>query len=176
MHFCTNVPSCGGTMNTMTDALRIGYGEDSHALREGKPLIIGGVTIPSTRGSVAHSDGDALLHAVSDALLGAFALGDIGLHFPPSNPDYQGLNSRVILQSTIQLIHDHVGEFQIMNISGVVMLDRPKLAPYRKKIEREVAIELGIEPTRVAFSFKTSEGMALNHIQTRVTLLAHIAQ
>ena len=162
-------------MKPMFEALRIGYGEDSHALATGRPLIIGGVEIPATRGSEAHSDGDALLHAVSDAVLGAFALGDIGLHFPPSNPDYKGLNSRVILQSVLQLVRDHVGEFEIINISGVVMLDRPKLATYRKKIEREVAIELGMEPTRVGISFKTSEGMALDHIQTRVTLLARLA-
>lgn len=161
-------------MNTMTDALRIGYGEDSHALLAGKPLIIGGVSIPATRGSDAHSDGDALLHAVSDAILGAFALGDIGLHFPPSNPDYKGLNSRVILHSALEIVNNHVGEFDIINISGVVMLDRPKLASYRKKIEREIALELGMEPTRVGISFKTSEGMALDHIQTRVTLLAQL--
>lgn len=162
-------------MKPMFEALRIGYGEDSHALAPGRPLIIGGVEVPATRGSEAHSDGDALLHAVSDAVLGAFALGDIGLHFPPSNPDYKGLNSRVILQSVLQLVRDHVGEFEIINISGVVMLDRPKLASYRKKIEREIAIELEMEPTRVGISFKTSEGMALDHIQTRVTLLARLA-
>jgi 2-C-methyl-D-erythritol 2,4-cyclodiphosphate synthase len=151
--------------------LRIGYGEDSHALTEGRPLVIGGIKIESNVGAVAHSDGDVLFHALSDALLSAFALGDIGFYFPPSNPDSKDMNSQVILERVISELNQHAPNFRIQNVAGVVMLDKPKLAKYREMIQENVANRLGLKAADVGITFKTSEGLALGHIQARVTLL-----
>lgn len=151
-------------------ALRIGYGEDSHKLSEGRPLVIGGVTIESPVGAVAHSDGDVLLHALSDALLSVFALGDIGFYFPPSNPEFKDLNSQVILENVLLELKKQTS-FQIQNVAAVVMLDKPKLGKYREDIQKNVSGLLGLNPTDVGITFKTSEGLALEHIQARVTLL-----
>ncbi|MEJ2667268.1 MAG: 2-C-methyl-D-erythritol 2,4-cyclodiphosphate synthase [Deinococcales bacterium] len=154
------------------DGLRIGYGEDAHALAPGRPLVIGAVTVAgSPLGTVAHSDGDVLLHALSDALLAACAMGDIGQYFPPSNPNYRGLDSRVILQTVLQRLADQVGEFSILNLSAVVILDQPRLGPTRRDIQRQVAGELGIDVSRVGVTFKTSEGMTPDFIQARATVL-----
>ncbi len=154
------------------DSYRIGYGEDAHALAPGRPLVIGALTIDgSPVGTVAHSDGDVLLHALSDALLAAFAMGDIGQYFPPSNPNYRGLDSRVILQTVLQRVADQVGAYRIVNLSAVVVLDQPRLGPTRRDIQRQLAGELGIDASRVGVTFKTSEGMAPDFIQSRVTVL-----
>lgn len=154
------------------DDFRIGYGEDAHALAPGRPLVIGAVPIDgSPVGTVAHSDGDVLLHALSDALLAAYAMGDIGQYFPPSNPNYRGLDSRVILQTVLQRVADQVGEYRIVNLSAVVVLDHPRLGPTRRDIQRQLAGELGIDASRVGVTFKTSEGMAPDFIQARVTVL-----
>ncbi len=156
----------------MNASFRIGYGEDAHALAPGRTLVIGGVTIHgSPVGTVAHSDGDVLLHALSDALLAAFAMGDIGQYFPPSNPNYRGLDSRVILQTVHQLVADQTAPFDIVNIAAVVVLDQPRLGPTRRDIQRQVAGELGADASRVGVTFKTSEGMAPDFIQARVTVL-----
>jgi len=154
------------------EGLRIGYGEDAHALAPGRPLVIGATAIAgSPVGTVAHSDGDVLLHALSDALLAAYAMGDIGQYFPPSNPNYRGLDSRVILQTVLQRLSDQVGEYRILNLSAVVVLDQPRLGPTRRDIQRQVAGELGIDVSRVGVTFKTSEGMAPDFIQARATVL-----
>jgi 2-C-methyl-D-erythritol 2,4-cyclodiphosphate synthase len=154
------------------NGLRIGYGEDAHALAPGRSLVIGAVEITgSPVGTVAHSDGDVLLHALSDALLAAFAMGDIGQYFPPSNPNYRGLDSRVILQTVLQRLSDQVGTYRIVNLSAVVVLDQPRLGPTRRDIQRQVAGELGIDASRVGVTFKTSEGMAPDFIQARATVL-----
>jgi len=154
------------------DGLRIGYGEDAHALAPGRSLVIGAVKIDSSPvGTVAHSDGDVLLHALSDALLAAYAMGDIGQYFPPSNPNYRGLDSRVILQTVLQRLADQVGRYRIVNLSAVVVLDQPRLGPTRRDIQRQLAGELGIDASRVGVTFKTSEGMAPDFIQARATVL-----
>lgn len=151
---------------------RIGYGEDIHALANDRPLVLGGFPVPdSPHGPLGHSDGDALLHALSDALLSAFALGDIGQIFPPSNPNYKGLDSRVILQTVLERLESHAGEIRIGNVAAVITLDRPKLGPHRIAMQHTLAELLGIEASRIGLVFKTSEGMALGHIQTRVTVL-----
>ncbi len=155
-------------------ALRIGYGEDSHVLAEGRPLILGGVKIESPLGTVAHSDGDVLLHALSDALLSSFALGDIGFYFPPSNLDYKDMNSQIILERVLLELQKHAPSFQILNVAAVVMLDKPKLGKYREEIQKNVASLLGLELADVGITFKTSEGLALQHIQARVTLLLSV--
>lgn len=151
---------------------RIGYGEDAHALEAGRPLVLGGIEIPmSPTGASAHSDGDALLHALSDALLSAWGLGDIGQYFPPTNPNYRNLDSQVILQTVEDRIRDQVGEVRVVNVAAVVTLDRPKLQPRRLAMQRNLAELLRIEPGRVGLSFKTSEGLAPRHVQARVTVL-----
>ena len=152
--------------------IRIGFGEDAHGLVSGGKLVLGGYPVPdSPVGPHAHSDGDALLHAASDALLSAFALGDIGQYFPPSNPNYRDLDSQVILQTVVERITDAVGPFTIHNVTAVVTLDQPRLGPHRTAIQRQLAELLGLEPSRVGIGFKTTEGMAEAWVQARVTLL-----
>jgi 2-C-methyl-D-erythritol 2,4-cyclodiphosphate synthase len=157
--------------------MRIGYGEDAHALAEGRPLVLGNVRVPSRRGAVAHSDGDVLLHALSDALLSALALGDIGLYFPPSDPRHEGVSSADILEHVRSLIGQQAGNtgMVIFNVAAVITLDEPKLSPYREAIGARVAALLELSPERVGIGFKTSEGLAKEHVQARVTVLLSTA-
>ncbi len=152
---------------------KIGYGEDSHTLEKGKILTIGNLQIKnSPHGTIAHSDGDVLLHALSDALLSAFAVGDIGKYFPPSNMDYKDLDSKIILAKVLELIdYDNV---EINNIAAVVILDKPKLGNLREAIQARVAELLAIEINKVGITFKTSEGLAERHVQARVTVLLEL--
>ncbi len=151
---------------------RIGYGEDAHALGAGRPLIIGGITIPdSPHGPVAHSDGDVLFHALADALLSAFALGDIGLYFPPSQAEFKGLDSLVIIERVWQLLLEQVSDFSVVNLAAVITLDQPKLGPQRSVIQANVAELLNLPLDRVGIGFKTSEGLSPQHIQARVSVL-----
>jgi 2-C-methyl-D-erythritol 2,4-cyclodiphosphate synthase len=159
------------TIALMSD-WRIGFGEDAHQLAAGRPLVIGGVSIAgSERGALAHSDGDVLLHALADALLSAFALGDIGHYFPPSDAAYKDMDSAEILQQVMQMIHQQAGPFTVQNVAAVVTLDAPKLGGYRAQIGARLASLLGLSPERVGITFKTSEGLAPAHIQARVTVL-----
>lgn len=144
---------------------RIGYGEDSHRLEYGRELWLGGLLIESERGAIAHSDGDVILHALSDALLSAFALGDIGMLFPDYDPKWQGLESRIILELVLQKIREK--GFGLKQVSLVVMLDRPKLGPHRQDIELSLARLCGLPEDRVGITFKTSEGLAPDHAQCR---------
>lgn len=149
---------------------RIGYGEDAHRLEAGRPLILGGVPVPQAEaGAVAHSDGDAVLHAVADALLSGLALGDIGQYFPDSDAQWRGLDSRLILARALELVQGR--GYAPVNVALVVTLDRPKLGPLRAEIARSVAALLGLPESEVGVSFKTSEGLAPAHVQTRVTVL-----
>ncbi|MBB5236233.1 2-C-methyl-D-erythritol 2,4-cyclodiphosphate synthase [Deinococcus budaensis] len=149
---------------------RVGYGEDAHRLSEGRPLTLGGVPIPhAERGAVAHSDGDAVLHAVADALLSGLALGDIGHYYPDTAEENAGLDSRVILQESLALVREW--RYRPVNVALVVTLDRPKLGPLRGDIARSLAALLGLPETEVGVSFKTSEGLAPDHVQVRVTVL-----
>lgn len=151
---------------------RVGFGEDAHRLVSGRPLVIGGVTIASERGSEAHSDGDVLLHALSDALLSTFALGDIGQLFPPGKADTAGLASDVILAAVReQLFAGQAAGWSLVNIAAVVTLDQPKLGTYRTVIQERVTALLSVPAGRVGVTFKTSEGLALDHVQARVTVL-----
>ena len=150
--------------------VRIGYGEDAHALTEGRPLVVGGVEVPSPVGVVAHSDGDVLLHALSDALLSAAALGDIGTYFPPSNAQFKDMDSSQILEHVLKLLGEQ-GQVTLHNIAAVVTLDAPKLGKLRGEIQDNVARLLNLEPGRVGVTFKTSEGLAPGHIQARATVL-----
>jgi 2-C-methyl-D-erythritol 2,4-cyclodiphosphate synthase len=150
---------------------RVGYGEDAHALTPGRPLVLGNVFIESERGARAHSDGDALLHALADAILSAVALGDIGDYFPPSDPAYRNLDSAVIVQRALALARDAGPGLRLINVAAVVTLDAPKLGPHRDAVRRRVAELLGVVPEQVGLTFKTSEGLAPDHVQARATVL-----
>jgi len=154
------------------DDLRIGFGEDAHRLAEGRPLLLGGVPIPEApRGAVAHSDGDTLLHAVTDALLSAWALGDIGAHFPDTDPAHAGADSAGLLRRALAVALAEAGGLRPVQLTAVVTLDRPKLGPHRGAIAARLAALLGLPLDRVGITFKTSEGLAPDHVQARAVVL-----
>lgn len=136
--------------------MRVGYGNDFHRLREGRKLVIGGVTIPFHKGEEGHSDGDVLLHACIDALLGAAALGDIGAHFPPDDPEWKGISSRILLNKTVEKVCS-LG-YSIGNIDSTVVLEVPKLRPYIDEIRSLLASDLGLDISKVSVKAKTAEG------------------
>ena len=137
--------------------MRIGMGYDVHRLAEGRKLILGGVEIPWEKGLLGHSDADVLVHAVMDALLGAAALGDIGQHFPDTDPAYEGADS-------LQLLHK-VGEilaaagYRVGNVDATVIAQRPKLAPYREQMRKNIAEALGAKVSQVSVKATTEEGL-----------------
>ena len=135
--------------------LRIGTGYDVHRLAEGRRLILGGVEIPFDRGAVAHSDGDVLLHAVCDALLGALALGDIGQHFPPSDPAYAGISRLLLLEKTAALAAAR--GYRVVNLDATIIAQAPKLAPYIPAMREAIARVLGIEAAAVSVKATTEE-------------------
>jgi 2-C-methyl-D-erythritol 4-phosphate cytidylyltransferase/2-C-methyl-D-erythritol 2,4-cyclodiphosphate synthase len=139
------------------DAVRIGTGYDLHRLVEGRPLILGGVDVPCERGALGHSDADAVCHAATDAVLGAAALGDIGRHFPDSDPAWKGASSIDLLSRAAQLVRE--AGFAVANLDVVVVLERPKIAPFIERIREGVAGALGIPPERVSVKGKTNEGV-----------------
>ena len=135
--------------------MRIGQGWDTHRLAAGRPLILGGVTIPSDFGLDGHSDADILSHAITDALLGALALGDIGMHFPDTDPQWKGGDSRQFLAFAAWLVRDKGHE--IVNVDTTVILERPKLKDFRLPIREALATTLGIHVNSVSVKFKTAE-------------------
>ncbi len=134
---------------------RAGIGWDVHPLAPGRPLILGGVHIPSEYGLAGHSDADLLAHAITDALLGAAALGDIGLHFPDTDPRWAGADSLDLLRQALALAADK--GFTVVNVDATVILERPKLKDYRLAIREKLAAALGVEIDRVSVKFKTAE-------------------
>ncbi len=142
------------TTNTF---LRVGIGNDLHRLGAGRKLVLGGVAIPAAAGPVGHSDGDALAHAICDALLGAAALGDIGQHFPDTSPRWRNASSLLFLRQVRKLLHD--AGYRISNVDSVVGLERPKIAPYIPRMRRMVAAALGINPQQVSVKAKSGEGV-----------------
>ena len=135
--------------------MRIGTGYDVHRLQEGLPLWIGGVLVPHTHGLVGHSDADVLLHAISDALLGAAALGDIGKHFPDTDPQYKGIASTKLLAHVGTLLRKQ--GYTVGNIDATVAAQRPKLAPYIDQMRQTIADTLGIEVGQVSVKATTTE-------------------
>jgi 2-C-methyl-D-erythritol 2,4-cyclodiphosphate synthase len=136
---------------------RIGIGYDSHRLVEGRPLILGGEIVPHSAGLKGHSDGDALCHAITDAILGAAALGDIGRHFPDTDPQYKGANSLGLLVRAVGIIHE--AGYVVENVDAVVLAERPKLSPHVDRIRARLASALGVEVGAVSVKGKTNEGM-----------------
>ena len=135
--------------------VRVGQGFDVHALAEGRKLVIGGVDIPFERGLVGHSDADVLLHAICDALLGALALGDIGLHFPDSDPTHAGIDSRILLRHVAEQVHER--GWRVGNIDATIIAQAPKMAPYTPQMATNIADDLAIAIDRVNVKATTTE-------------------
>ena len=137
--------------------MRIGTGYDVHRLTVDRRLILGGVHIPFERGLVGHSDADVLLHAISDALLGACALGDIGSHFPDTDPAYQGADSLILLETVGQLLKDQ--GYRIVNLDSTIRAEKPKLRPYIDEMRANIARALELELEAVSVKATTEEGL-----------------
>lgn len=135
--------------------MRVGQGFDVHQLVEGRKLIIGGTEIPYERGLLGHSDADVLLHAICDALLGAAALGDIGRHFPDSDPRYKGIDSRHLLREVMQLLKDR--GYGVVNLDATIIAQAPKMAPHIEQMVANIATDLGVEAGCVNVKATTTE-------------------
>jgi 2-C-methyl-D-erythritol 2,4-cyclodiphosphate synthase len=134
---------------------RVGLGHDTHRLQPGLRLIIGGIEIPHEQGFVAHSDGDVLLHAITDAVLGAAGLGDIGEWFPDTDPRYRGADSSHLLREAVRVVREH--GWGVVNVDCTVFAQRPKLSPYKRQMAENVARVLGVDATCVNVKAKTGE-------------------
>ena len=137
--------------------MRIGYGFDSHSFKEGVPLIIGGLPIEHPEGLAGHSDGDVLLHAITDALLGAVSAGDIGTFFPPSDPRWKGAASKVFLETALEEVA--TAGYKIVNVDTVLVMARPKIVPIAGELRERVAELMGVKPGEVGIKAKTPEGL-----------------
>lgn len=148
--------------------MRIGYGWDSHEFKAGVPLKVGGVELPHNKGLAGHSDGDVLLHAITDALLGAVAAGDIGSYFPPTDPKWKGANSVIFLEEALKQVW--LAGYKVSNVDSTLILAEPKIVPHAKKIQARVAELLGVKPDQVGIKAKTPEGMGTDN-----AAIAHVA-
>lgn len=140
--------------------MRVGMGYDVHKLVEGRDLILGGVKVPHTLGLLGHSDADVLLHAIMDALLGAAALGDIGKHFPDTDPAYKGISSMKLLEQVAGLLEEK--GYVIDNIDATIIAQKPKLRPYIEQMEQNIAKTLGIAREQVNVKATTEEGLGFS--------------
>ena len=141
----------------MSIPFRVGQGFDVHALVEGRPLILGGVSIPHTHGLLGHSDADALLHALTDALLGAAGLGDIGRHFPDSDPAYKAADSRALLRTAYEKVV--AAGWVAGNVDATIHAQAPKIGPYARAMVANIALDLGLDESQVNVKAKTNEGL-----------------
>lgn len=137
--------------------MRVGIGYDVHPLIEGRRLYLGGIEIPGNKGLLGHSDGDALIHAICDAILGAISEGDTGVHFPDNDEGIKGMRSEKILSYVSELVRNK--GFVLVNIDAVVVTEEPKIHPYRKTMIETISKILHVEPTRVSIKGKTTEGL-----------------
>jgi 2-C-methyl-D-erythritol 2,4-cyclodiphosphate synthase len=141
--------------------MRIGYGWDSHEFKPGIPLKIGGVELAHDKGLAGHSDGDVLLHALTDALLGAVAAGDIGSYFPPSDPKWKGADSAIFLEEALKQMRR--AGYTIANVDSTLILAEPKIVPHAARIQKHVAELLGLKADQVGIKAKTPEGMGTDN-------------
>ncbi|MBI4535462.1 MAG: 2-C-methyl-D-erythritol 2,4-cyclodiphosphate synthase [Ignavibacteriae bacterium] len=148
---------------------RVGFGYDVHRLVEGRKLVLGGVDIPHEKGLEGHSDADVLLHAVADALLGAAALGDIGKHFPNTDPRYEGISSLILLKHVGDLLLQH--RFRVVNVDATVALEEPRIGPHVEKMRDNISGALNISPEQVSVKATTHE--SLGFIGTQQGAAAH---
>ena len=139
--------------------MRVGQGYDIHPLREGRPLILGGITIPHSQGLDGHSDADALTHAVCDAILGALGEGDIGTRYPSSKQEYKNLSSLVMLQGVAETLVEK--GFRLVNLDTVILAQAPILAPYMKAMQESLARVLQVDPSQVNVKVKSGEGLGM---------------
>ena len=144
-------------MRTNGPDIRVGHGYDIHQLVHDRPLVLGGVHVPSDCGATGHSDADVLFHAIVDAMLGALATGDIGRHFPDSDPKLKDANSKIFVQQTVDLARTQ--GWELVNVDATVLLEQPKLAAHSSSIQRSVAQSLDVSTTRVSIKAASNEGM-----------------
>lgn len=137
--------------------MRVGLGYDAHAFAFGRPLFLGGLRIPYEKGLLGHSDGDALLHAISDAVLGAAGSDDIGVHFPNTDKDIQGIESSRILARAVELAREK--GYEIVNVDAVIVTEAPRIHPYREQMRANIARIMGVEVGKISLKGKTTEGM-----------------
>ena len=149
---------------------RIGHGYDVHALGEGLRLVLGGVEIPHTKGCIAHSDGDVLVHAICDALLGAAALGDIGKHFPDTSAEFKGIDSLILLRRVVALLAEK--GYQIGNIDSTIAMQRPKLRPHIDLMRERIAAAAGISVDQVSVKATTTERLGFEGEEKGVSATA----
>lgn len=149
---------------------RIGHGYDVHVLKEGLRLVLGGVEIPFEKGFVAHSDGDVAIHAICDALLGAAALGDIGLHFPDTDAAYGGIDSKILLRRVVELLREK--GYAIGNVDCTIRMQRPKLRPHIDAMRRALADAMGVGDDRVSVKATTTEHLGFEGREEGVSVSA----
>ena len=149
--------------------MRIGHGYDTHRLVSGRPLILGGVTIPYAKGLAGHSDADALLHALADAILGALAEGDIGRHFPDSAAEFKNINSRILLERVAQMMREK--GFALLNADATILAEAPKMAPHIPAMKQNISTALAVKPDQVNIKATTTE--SLGHIGQGEGIAAH---
>ena len=136
---------------------RIGHGFDVHRLAEGETLWLGGILIPHYKGTIAHSDGDVLIHAICDALLGSLKLGDIGTHSPDTSAEYKNIDSKILLKKTCDLVHSK--GYKIVNIDSTISIQQPKLRPYIPEMEKTLADVIGISEDKISIKATTTENL-----------------
>ena len=149
---------------------RIGHGYDVHALGEGLRLVIGGVEIPHEKGCIAHSDGDVLIHALCDALLGALALGDIGKHFPDTSAEFKGIDSRILLSKVVALVRE--AGYEVGNVDCTVAMQRPKLRPHIDLMRERLAESMGVAADQVSVKATTTERLGFEGEEKGVSATA----
>jgi 2-C-methyl-D-erythritol 2,4-cyclodiphosphate synthase len=137
--------------------IRVGHGYDAHRWAPGRPFTLGGLQVPHSLGLLGHSDADVLLHAICDAILGALAMGDIGQHFPDSDPRFEGISSLRLLDETVRMAREQ--GWEIGNVDATVVAQRPRLAPHIPEMVQRIARTLQVEPTYVSVKATTTEGM-----------------
>jgi 2-C-methyl-D-erythritol 2,4-cyclodiphosphate synthase len=152
---------------------RVGFGFDLHPLVAGRPLVLGGVAVPSELGLGGHSDADVLAHAVGEALLGALALGDLGRHFPDTDPRYRGISSLTLLEAVMQLVRGRGG--RLVNVDATVLAQAPKLAPMLPEMAKRLADTLGIDTEAVSVKAKSPEGLGLIGRQEGMAAMAVVS-
>jgi 2-C-methyl-D-erythritol 2,4-cyclodiphosphate synthase len=152
---------------------RVGFGFDLHPLVSGRPLVLGGVTVPSELGLGGHSDADVLAHAVGEALLGALALGDLGRHFPDTDPRYRGVSSLALLEAVMHLVRARGG--RLVNVDATVLAQAPRLAPLLPEMAKRLADTLGIDADGVSVKAKSPEGLGLLGRQEGMAAMAVVS-
>ena len=157
----------------MAPVTRVGFGFDLHPLAAGRPLVLGGVTVDFDRGLAGHSDADVLSHAVGEALLGALALGDLGRHFPDTDPRYRGISSLRLLRNVVELVTARGG--RLVNVDATVLAQAPRLAPLLPEMAKRLAETLGLEVDRVSVKAKSPEGLGLVGRQEGMAAMAVVS-